>query len=247
LKIPRDYEELVNSYGRVVSAAAKRYLCAGETEEDLLQKIWMRLLEARLLEKYHNCSAFVVQKSFTRDQAQRVFSVSESDWRECELAHKKFLDLKYHLFVARSRGMFWGADGLLVSWMPTPVNGQYKVEDLFELDELGIFGRKPLVWPAQEENPQHFIGYLMTAVCNFGRNHVRDMGRHLKERTACAFGKHGNRLYDEGTDSYDFDRLESDLPAADDLLVALGNSRIRAAMGMPLGQPLVRSHPACRQ
>lgn len=200
--IPKTYEELQEFYGDHVRNLLNRYNKVERNLDDLHGYIWVKILEARLLERFQDYVSRQVPRVLTGLQATELLGIS---WKQWIAAMKDF-----HV---KGRG----------TWMPTPINdlefqargerghlekdALYSFVDVLKLTleqyrdgewrlpfrimgrhvENGeiVGGERPegyIKIPENKVTSSQFRNYLTMAVLNHYANFCRTLDRRHKER-----------------------------------------------------------------
>lgn len=232
--VPRTYAELQQEYGPHIKKLLMRCNRVDRNFDDLHSYVWMKILEARVLERFEEHIAKQLPRTLSGLQACDLLGVSWQQWVEALSS--------YHT-------------GHSVFWMPTPVNeaqfrhlgldwldtkeASYSYEDVIRLtwDEEGrppfkkwgqeildgvvVGGSRPegyLKIPRVRPTPSQFKNYLSTAVLNHYANFCRTLKRRHQERPQTPRGFEGEATPWEDT-------LEEVKDAPLELKVALSEAR----------------------
>lgn len=199
--VPKNYEELQRHYGDHVRNLLNRYNKVERNLEDLHGYIWVKILEAKLLERFQDYVSRQVPRVITGLQATDLLGISWKQW------------------IAAQRGYHQKG----VGWMPTPINdlefkasgvdgwaskeALYSLVDVFQLtierhighsfrlpfrimgrhvkDGEIVGGERPegyLKIPELRVTGSQFRNYLTMAVLNHYANFCRTLDRRHKER-----------------------------------------------------------------
>lgn len=206
--VPKNYRELQSRFGaHIEKLLQKKNQCAGNFE-DLHSYVWMRILEARLLERFQEYLCTHGIKVLTVPQVCDFLGITRQQWVDaCVASHT----------------------GARHIWMPTPVNvEQYRIEGvcwydastaLFAFSDIVhlTYGQRihgELLWPFDDWAPSYDIGvsevvahlkypqvtstlshfkhYLNRAVLNSHHNFCRTVKRRHKERPQSPQGNDGH-------------------------------------------------------
>jgi hypothetical protein len=113
--VPKNYNELHERYGKLIHIVLTKKNKVERNMEDLHSYIWMKILEAKLLERFEDYVRCQVPKVLTALEACELLGVSWGQWATAMWA--------YHKGVPRKRQ---GKRGRIPRkkgrWMPTPIN-----------------------------------------------------------------------------------------------------------------------------
>ena len=115
--IPRTYTELQQQYGQYIHKLLNRFNKVERNFEDLHNTIWLKLMEAKLLERFEEHIARQVPKVLNAIEACDVLGISWQQWRAAMHTYHKGLPAQRDEdgeIVSRKRGR----------WMPTPINAE---------------------------------------------------------------------------------------------------------------------------
>lgn len=122
--IPEDYNDLQRQYGTLIYKTLLKANKVDRNFEDLLGYVWMKLLEARLLDRFKEHVQRQIPKVLTALQVCDFFGISWSQWIVAMGAYHKGVPSKYRWdgkIIARKKGR----------WMPTPINlAEFKAQGL---------------------------------------------------------------------------------------------------------------------
>lgn len=161
--VPRDNKELYVRYATAVARLVRKYDVVGRHYDDMLQAIWLRLLEADILGKY-DTSLDRIPDVITGLQASQHLSVTPEQWR-----------------VA-----MWRTNVGIHSWAPVPLTGnRVQKTAMFRRVEVEAvahhFYKKhediKLVAFRQTSSRGKFESYLTMAVKNTYKNFCRTLSR----------------------------------------------------------------------
>jgi len=236
--VPCSYAELQKLYGLHIKKLLMRCNTVGSNFEDLHSYVWVKIMEARLLDRFEDHVSRQTPKVITAIEACDLLGVSWQDWVQTLRA--------YHT-------------GKRKLWMPTPVNeAEFRLQGVswftaknatFSYDEIihlthGEHIRGKLRWafnhwgrdvqngivigesrpgylfkiPELRATKSQFKNYLSTAVLNHYANFCRTLKRRHQERTQIPRGFDGDPTLWEDT-------LEEVKEAPSDVKVALSEAR----------------------
>jgi len=113
--IPKNYEELRHLYGATIISVINKNNKVKAEFSDLHQYIWMRLIEANVLERFETYAQLQTPKVLTALEACDLLGISWGQWVTAMWAFHKGDPISYDAegnITARRRGR----------WMPTPIN-----------------------------------------------------------------------------------------------------------------------------
>jgi hypothetical protein len=115
--VPSNYEELQKQYGALIYKLLLKYNKVERNFEDLHGYVWMKIIEARLLDRFHESVQEKAPKVFSALEACDFLGVSWSQWSLAMWAYHKGYRRK------RKDGSFKpGRRKKSDNWMPTPIN-----------------------------------------------------------------------------------------------------------------------------
>lgn len=115
--VPRTYNELQQQYGSHIHKLLYRFNKVDRNFEDLHNTIWLKLMEAKLLERFEEHIARQVPKVLNAIEACDLLGISWQQWRAAmHTYHRGLPSLRDEDgdVIARKRGR----------WMPTPINAE---------------------------------------------------------------------------------------------------------------------------
>ena len=185
--IPTDYDELVVTYQPFIAAEIRRANTVTTNFEDALQDVLVRLMEARVIERFHDRS---VDHPPTMTGAEAA----------------AFIGVSFHTFSVRLYGYHRGhsrpGKGLVreKTPLPSPLTGlissmtaTYRGEDIVNMSLLTWRNRHAgVVVEKSPPTPYQFMNYLGVAVRNHFANFCRTRSRRWKDRTADTVGGAGD-------------------------------------------------------
>jgi DNA-directed RNA polymerase specialized sigma24 family protein len=169
--LPRNYDELAKQYGDHIATQVARHNKVAWNLEDLLQTIWLKLIESRVLEK------FVARAS--RDLPPTMLALEACEYLGITFAHWK-KNVMYTAIKKAEEG------DERYSWMPKPIDGSayskkalFLTDDILVLDECGYIQEEsrtkqrlcPIV------TSRGFKSYLNRAIHNHFANFCRSRKR----------------------------------------------------------------------
>jgi DNA-directed RNA polymerase specialized sigma24 family protein len=100
-EVPKDNRELYSRYRDFVNKLVRRYDSVGRHQEDLEQAVWLRLLEADIINKFRESLGRGLPEFVNGEQAASLLGISFEQWRVSQ----------------------WRARTGRCQWAPTPVRG----------------------------------------------------------------------------------------------------------------------------
>lgn len=113
--VPRSYTELQRQYGPYIQRLLGRFNKVERNFEDLHSHIWVKILEARVLERFDEYVEKQVPKVLSAIEACDLLGISWQQWRAAMSTYHKGIPTQIDEdgeVVQRRRGR----------WMPTPIN-----------------------------------------------------------------------------------------------------------------------------
>jgi hypothetical protein len=113
--IPKNYVELQKMYGELIFNVLRKQNKVVRNFEDLHGYIWMKIIEAKLIERFEEYVRKQMPKVLTALEACELLGISWRQWSTAMWAYHKGDPIKYDRHgnvVERRRGR----------WMPTPIN-----------------------------------------------------------------------------------------------------------------------------
>ena len=225
LGVPKDYNEMIKTYGNVIMSEIYRRNIVKGNAEDHFQEVVLKLVSSRVLEKFVQrvLSTDHEEKpeTMTAEEACVLLGITFGSWRHAQYQYiKNFVerlsgklpddrtnDDKGTLYVAGcGKPLYW------VSWMPQPISGSayslnsvYKTSEVLDLHEKPYFSNAALninAWPKRSVEPHHFQAYLLRAVRNHFFNTCRTIIRKHKDRPGDCFGSNFNDLNGEYNENW---------------------------------------------
>jgi len=130
--VPENYSELQTAYGALICKLLMKYNKVKINYKDLHQNVWLRLVEAHLLDRFRSHALKQMPKTLTAIEACDLLGVGWNQWITAMGAYHKGL-IKYDKNgreIGRKQGR----------WMPTPINlAEFEAEGL-----LGYSSKKAL-------------------------------------------------------------------------------------------------------
>jgi hypothetical protein len=175
-EIPRDADELVTMYGTLVTRRVTQMVNTARIPwgefPDVLQAVWLRVLEGGVVEKFWARTQATRPDSLTTEEVCLHLGISVDSWLD---AQEEYV-----------------AGGGTIPWMPTPVEGDpvsmgalWAVDDV-ERYEAMVYEHHEQVAPRDRHIPvstgANFRTYLMRAVQNAFYNLRRSERRHHQDR-----------------------------------------------------------------
>jgi hypothetical protein len=177
--MPKDYNDVWKEDARYLKSIILRLNKIPALREDVLQQIWLKLLEIDVIKKFEKVILKNQVRLVTSKVACQILGIERYQW-----AVQRFTSKKLGLFS------------------PSPVNpeGAYiKDGDLFLLSDIeklqGVFRKTSGFNPPKKWVPEqkHWRQYLRRAVENLHKNMCRDRTRHHKEQTLDSFSEFKRR------------------------------------------------------
>jgi len=113
--VPKNYEELQRQYGKLIHNVLLKTNKVERNKEDIHSYVWMKLIEARLLERFEDYAKCQVPKVLTAFGVCDLLGISWGQWITAMWAYHKGVPCKRRYKrgrIPRKRGC----------WMPTPIN-----------------------------------------------------------------------------------------------------------------------------
>lgn len=181
--LPRDNTELHTQFGAFVTMLVRRYNKVDRDPRDLLNQIWLRLIEADVLAKYVDALSTDMPPTMTTEQMRLFLGITDAQLRA------------YIWRASKGHPLTKGSD--VKRYLPEPVSGTvysqsavWRTEDVVKLaqfaDEHGCFRHQGQITVAQPKfTKKHFMGYLQRCIhhtfCNYCRTKTRKYREHLGE------------------------------------------------------------------
>jgi len=203
--VPKDYSELQKHYGTYIQTLLNRYNKVERNFEDLHSYIWVKLLEARLLERFNAHITSQVPKVVTGIQATDILGCSWHQWigahRDFHVKGKIELDMPSPinepeltlegLVPWQEREALYALSDVLNLTIERSIGGVWRTPispmGLKVQDGNVVGGPRPegcLKIPVVDPTPAQFKGYLTRSVLNSYANFCRTLSRRHKERPA---------------------------------------------------------------
>ncbi len=206
--VPRDYNALHAQWAAFVLYFVRKYNKVDSDPRDLINHIWMRLIESDVLVKYVEAALAEPPATMTGKEACAFLGLNWHQWRfYFWRGTKGYIDAK-------------GVRHVLPRYIPTPINEKgcyskkavFRTEDivkmLHSIEDTGCFHKRGAVTvtkPAYAK--KHFAGYLQRCIhhafVNWCRTRTRRYQEHLGEDKSPASSDQtvrehwSNRLADE--------------------------------------------------
>jgi len=171
-KIPQNNDELIAMYGGYIASLVLRYNRRNENFEDIHQSVLLRLVEARIVEKFHRRAAEARPDALTTEEVCQHLGISVDSWCDAQAL--------YH------------SGDRTISWMPTPIAGDVdSLDALWATDdvekyEFSVYEHHEKIADSERLIPHstgaHFRTYLQQAVHNAWANWCRTFHRRHKDR-----------------------------------------------------------------
>lgn len=170
--IPRTNDEFCKLYGTYVADHVARLNKRSENLADIIQSVWLRLIEADVVGKFHARTKACRPEAFTTEEVCQHLGITVEAWTVAQAAYQS------------------GAG--LIPWMPSPVAGEATSTDaLWSVDDVEKY--EPLAAAYHEKVAEsegliprptaaQFRTYVQRAVHNAFANWVRTHSRRHKER-----------------------------------------------------------------
>ncbi len=170
--IPRNNDEFCKLYGKYVADHVARLNKRAVSFADILQSVWLRLIEADVVGKFHARTAASRPEALTTEEVCQHYGITTESWTVTQAAYQAGVGL--------------------VAWMPSPVAGDATSLDALwgaddvERYEATVYVHHEKVAEREEmlgrPTASHFRTYVQRAVHNAFANWVRTQDRRHKER-----------------------------------------------------------------
>lgn len=205
LSIPRNNDELARLYGQYIAVQVKHLNKRPENLEDILQSVWLKLVQSRVVEKFHERAQRTRPEALTTEEVCLHLGISVASWCGAQESYRM--------------------GDSPIRWMPTPVAGDptsmdalWATDDI-ERYEATAYEYHTKVAESEDLIPRvtvsNFRTYLQHAIHNAFANWCRTNHRRNKERVLDCFveGRKAQRLIADGRDEVEPFDLVTD-PAA---------------------------------
>lgn len=206
--VPHNYDELFRDWGAYIAKTVARFNKVHRNYEDLVQDIWLRLMNAQFLERFVDSAAARLPKEMTAEEACTYLGVTWKQW-EC-LMRRNHAD----------------AD----KWAPTPVGYRgegvhpikegvfpllskltvFKTGEIQALHEVDPWRNRPNERKRPTITARGFRAYLTQAVRNHFANFCRTRNRKYKE---CLLAPTAVMVTDLGQPAAGYHRSKADVDA----------------------------------
>lgn len=173
--LPKNYDELARQYGDHIAQQVARHNKVAWNLEDLLQTIWLKLIESQVLEKFVARASSDLPPTMTALEACDYLGVSFDYWK------------KNVMYVAMKKDE---QGDERYSWMPKPIEGSaYSKKALFLTDEILVLDECGYVKDRSRTQPKlcpkitsrGFKSYLNRAIHNHFANFCRSRKRRYSK------------------------------------------------------------------
>jgi hypothetical protein len=236
--VPSSYPELQRLYGSHIKKLLQRSNQVESNFEDLHSYVWVKILEARLLERFEAHLQKQTPKVLTAIGACDLLGVSWFQWVQAAKAYhtgkcRVWMPTPVNIADFRIRGVDWLTakdacfayeDVIALTWgeiIKGKLRYPFKVWGL-DVKDGGIYGMSRPEGNAKIPEPRatqsQFKNYLTTAVLNHYANFCRTLKRRHKERPQALRGQEGDAIPWEDT-------LEEVRQAPPEVKIALSEAR----------------------
>jgi hypothetical protein len=205
--VPKNYTDLQKHYGTYIQTLLNRYNKVERNFEDLHSYIWVKIMEARLLERFNAHITSQVPKVVTGLTATDVLGCSWEQWitahQEFHVQGKVSLDMPLPINEPQltlegkvpweQRDALYALSDVLGLTIERDIDGKWRTPihpmGLSVEDGKVVGGPRRegcLKIPVVEPTPAQFKGYLTRSVLNSYANFCRTLSRRHKERPALA-------------------------------------------------------------
>jgi hypothetical protein len=183
--IPRDNTELYRDFAPFVANEIRKLNTVVTNFEDACQDVWEKLLQAQVIEKFHERVSCSVPETMTALEACAFLGgIRFTQWRSRQWSYRK----------GHKQGKKKDGARVICKWMPDPITGgyaspkaTYRGEDIVELstrnDEMKWKDQGEITISAPKATPYQFLNYLGTSVRHHFANFCRTRSRKWKDRT----------------------------------------------------------------
>lgn len=174
--VPHNYEELVRDWGDFIAARVKHFNKVERNFEDLLQDVWMRLMNAKFLERFVGSAAARLPTTMTAEQAIVYLGVTWKQW-EHVLRRNTADEEKWAPKPI-------GFHGQLAEGEEIPLLSRQAVfltEEIKILDEIDPWRTRPNERKRPTITARGFKAYLTQAIRNHFANFCRTRNRKYKD------------------------------------------------------------------
>jgi DNA-directed RNA polymerase specialized sigma24 family protein len=167
--VPATYDELFKTYGPFISQRLRRLNKVDRHLEDLIQDVYLKLIQANVIEKFKQSTLRKLPESMTAVQATEFLGITWQRW--CSA-----------MSAAKNEKV----------WMPRPAvgtniygrNTEFHTSDILLLEETGYFSKRDFERKQLDPSPgRGFRAYLCIAVSNHFKNWCRTRTRRYQEFT----------------------------------------------------------------
>ena len=172
LGIPKTNEELATMYGKYVVQQVRSFNRRPSNFEDILQSIWLKLVEGRVVERFHERIHKARPEALTTEEVYQHLGISTDSWVSSQEAYRT------------------GESG--ITWMPEPVAGEatsldalWSTDDVERYEETAYLYHEKVAASERlipRSTPAEFRTYLQWAIHNAWANWCRTHSRRHKER-----------------------------------------------------------------
>lgn len=174
--VPRSYEELFRDWGDFIAARVKHFNKVERNFEDLLQDVWMRLMNAKFLERFVGSAAARLPTTMTAEQAVEYLGVTWKQWEHVLRRNTADPDKWAPKPVGYRGQLAEGQEIPLLSRLAVFVTEEIKV-----LDEIDPWRTRPNERKRPTITARGFKAYLTQAIRNHFANFCRTRNRKYKD------------------------------------------------------------------
>lgn len=172
-KVPTNNDEFATLYGRYVAEQVERRILFRKQAvlADVLQSVWLRLIESNLVVRYHERVKKSRPVALTTEEVCQHLGISFESWATMQAAYQ--------------------AGSPHLDWMPSPLAGEAtSLDALWGVDDVeryeGLAGQHHNVGTPNPLIPQpkasEFRTYLQKSINNAYANWIRSNHRHNRDR-----------------------------------------------------------------
>ena len=199
--IPKGNRELADFYGEFVAEQVRHLNKRPENNADILQAVWLRLIVADVIGKFHARERKSRPESLLTEEVCLHLAISVDSWLTAQEGYQ--------------------AGDRTIPWMPSPLEGSpdslaalWGVDDILQYGEVAHqyhekAGESDCLIPVP--TAAKFRTYLMWCVHNAFANWCRTYSRRHRERAIDLYVRPPSGLDSRGADLFDL-VLDSDLP-----------------------------------
>ena len=192
IEIPRTNDDLASLYGRYIALQVKNLNKRPENLEDILQAVWLKLVEGRVVEKFHERARRTRPEALTTEEVCLHLGISVESWTGSQENYRM--------------------GDSPIRWMPTPVAGEAtSIDALWATDDIERYEATAYEYHTKVAESEdliprvtaaNFRTYLQHAIHNAFANWCRTQSRRAKDRVLDCFaeGRQAQRLVAAGMD-----------------------------------------------